>query len=409
MQSVLGLRPGSSLPSTGVATNGIPRSDKDEQPIPLAQSTIVSALQFLIPPSVHGIPSSILSRQLRNRHHFLSVSPDEPAAYFCLNPDHPSQDTTKVLSTLHELADQNMEDLARSIRYSTDGEDLLSHVITADPGSIQFVFIWETPDANDTSEKIGWKYLDVKPASSSSLLYNTLQEAEEARVRANTKTTLTREASGNSIADDSYWSAYENVAPAVSNGRTAFLNGLLRNESGAGLSRGSASPRREEAYWDRYGYGSDDDDGVDAPPPISIAPAPVEADPRVFGQMPTQTSKFSPEALSEALALHIQPELVPSSDITRGVTVSLNTPPSKDQIVQLASEPSSPLQAPSFSEASATGSNITSIGEKAVTDATRGIYNLWRNTRNPQGSENGSTSEEKEKFLELVTRALADL
>lgn len=415
MSSFLGLRTDSGLPSVRAATSAVPRN---VEPVPLAHSTIASTLQFLIPPSIHGIPSSIISRQLRNRHHFLSITPDQAAAYFCLNPEHPSQDTSKVLSTLHELADQNMEDLARSIRYSTDGEDLLSHVITAEPGSIQVVFIWETPDANDSSNKTEWKYLDVKPFLSSDSLYSTLQAAEEARLKANSKSSLTRQASGNSIADDSYWSAYGNVAPSVSNGRAAFLNGLIRNESGTGLSRGSVSPRREEAYWDRYGYDSDEDEGGGAPVPIVAPPPAAEAEPRTLGHAQiwnASAARFSPEALSEALAMHLQPEL-PSSTITQDLAVSLNTPPQKQILVQPASEPASPLQAPSFSDisveqdtSSAVGSNAASTGEKAVADATRGIYNLWRNTRNSQGSEDTSSSEEKKAFLELVTRALADL
>lgn len=385
MQSVLGLRTEPSVPSMRDATGPVARSAKGDHPVPLAHATIASTLQFLVPPSVHGIPSSLLSRQLRNRHHFLSLTPEDQAAYFCLNPEHPSQDTSKVLSTLHELADQNAEDLARSIQYSTDGEDLLCHVITADPGALQFIFIWETPDASDSSDQAQWKYLDVKPFSPSNSLYGTLQEAEEAKLKVHSKSSLTREAS----AEDSYWSAYNNVAPSVTNGRSAFLNGLIRNESATGLSRGSASPRREEAYWDRYGYDSDEDDGEAAPQPVIAPPAAaVVTDPQSFrGYGPTHAwsvggARFSPEDLSEALAMHLQPELAPSSDVAQGLAMSLNTPPPKVEPVQPPVEPVSPLQEFSFSDASveqdtnsAMGGSMSS-GEKAVAEATRGIYNL---------------------------------
>jgi hypothetical protein len=327
-----------------------------------------------------------------------------------------------------------MEDLARSVLYSTDGEDVLSHVITAAPGAIQFVFIWETSD--DDPEKTGWKYLDVKPFSSSSSLYGSLGEAEEASLRnESTKSSLGREASGNSIADDSYWSGYDNVAPAASNGRTHFLNGiasLVRNQSATGLSQRSASPRREEAYWGRYGYDSDDDECGDAPPPI-LAPPPAQGqaaaireEPR-FLALPTNqsvqarlwaagSSRFGPDDLSEALAMHLQPDLAPSSDVAQGLTVNPSTPPSKEPSLGTASKPVSPPEGDHASissdpsveqEMSSTVSvNPTSISENAVLDATRGIYNLWRSTRS---SQSGNSSEDKKAFLALVNRSLADL
>jgi hypothetical protein len=434
MLSALGLQTGSNVPS--MHATSVPRTEPGpEQVVPLGESTIASTLQFLIPPSVHGIPPSIASRPLLQRHHFLQITPEEPGSYFFLNPEHPSQDTSKVLSTLNELADQNMEDLARSVLYSTDGEDVLSHVITAAPGAIQFVFIWEKPD--DDSEKTGWKYLDVKPFSPSSGLYRSLEEAEEARLRVeSTKSSLARSASGNSIADDSYWSAYDNVAPSASKGPTHFPNGvasLVRDQSATGLSQRSASPRREEAYWDRYGYDSDDDEGGDVPPsnlapPLAQAQASaIREELRFLGLQTNQhvqaqvwtagSSRFSPEDLSEALAMHLQPELAASSDVAQGLTVNLDTPPSKESLPRAASEPVSPPEgdhASTFSDPSveqepsgAAGINAgTSISEKAVLDATRDIYNLWRSTRS---SQSGDSSEDKKAFLVLVNRSLADL
>jgi hypothetical protein len=428
MLSALGLHTTSSVPSIMQDAT----SPLLEQVTPLGESIIASTLQFLIPPSAHGIPPSILSRQLLRRQHFLMITPEEPASYFFLNPDHPLQDTSKVLSTLNELADQNMEDLAHSVLYSTDGEDVQSHVITAAPGAIQFVFIWEKPD--DDSEKAGWKYLDVKPFSPSSNLYRSLEEAEKARLRIeSTKSLLSRETS---VTDDSYWSAYDNVAPAASNGRAQFMNGMasiIRNQSATGLSAQSASPRREEAYWDRYGYGSDDDEeGGDVPPSNVAQPAQDRAsaimeEPRFLGLPPGHqmqqsqvwtagSSRFSPEDLSEALAMHLQPDLAPSSEVAQGLAINLNSPLSKGLLLRTVDKPVSPpdvdhassLSDPSVEQetSSAAGNNVVSTKETAALDAIRGIYTLWRSTRT---SQSGNSSEEKQAFLALVTSSLADL
>jgi len=399
-----------------------------ERVVPLGEWTIASTLQFLIPPSPHGIPSSILSSQLQQRHHFLALTPEEPASYFFLHPGHPSQDTAKVLSTLNQLADQTtIDDLARSVLYSTDGEDVLSHVITMGPGAIQFVFVWQRSDG-DSEEHSGWKYLDVKPFSSSAGLFPSLEEAEQARL--STISSLAREPTEPSTAEDSYWSAYDNLPPSSSNNRAHFLNGLLRNQSITGLSQRSASPRREEAYWDRYGYDSDDEDGGDmpsstiVPPPAQVQGSAIREslrDPHIptnqYMQTHVWTSRspgFNPEDLAEALAMHLQTDLPPSSTVAEGLVVSLNTPPSKEAPLTTAIVPISPLEAdhastlsdPSVGQETSSAPERNTASEEAVLDATRGIYSLWKSTR---GSQIGDASEEKQAFLALVSRALADL
>lgn len=427
---MLGLHTG---PGSRPMRGATPRPNEDqEQEKPLTLQVITTVLRYLLPPSSTEIPSMLLSEQLRRRHHFLSIPPSDHASYLCLNPDHSSQDTELVLSTLQKLAGQTPEQLIGRIAYFSDGEELTGHVIIGkneEQGSIQIIFSWETD--NETSEW-AWRYLDVKPLPLPKGAVDTLQQAQDARAKARSSGPLATNGV-HPATDDSYWSRYDNVTASVSNGRASADGrphlGIPRN--GSGFSQRSLSPRREEAYWDRYGYGDDDDEEEEGP---SIA-APVGA-PRpnltIYGPpanqfIPTQvwtadSARFNPEDLSEALAMHLQPDLAPSSDIAQGLSLNLNTPPPSappfTQTIDLASPVSDRF--PGSDIGVRTNGNTKLIGrngigasesgdDKAVSEAVRGVFQLWRNLRESHGKGSMTPIEEKDTFISLVAQSLASL
>ncbi|KAG8817122.1 hypothetical protein FRC19_011619, partial [Serendipita sp. 401] len=342
--------------------------DAADQEIPLSLTTIVTILYYLIPPSTEGIPPHLLSKQQKLRHEYLKVdAAEDPASYFCLNPDHPSQNTNLVLSTLERLSSGGrgisrdgsiLDDLIGRVVYHFDGEQVFAHVILAE--AIQLCFVWESSSSGANpiqsslssmgnlrghGEEVGWKYFDVKPLplpEGASPSLEAVLQAGKKQVKGSTK--LKRDASavtmdGSTGGEDSYWSQYDHVAPSVSNGRASATGGLhislARDGSAAGLSHRSLSPRREEAYWDRYGYADDDEDeeegggmvtfgsGAVLAPHHQLQPSTFEPD-RVWGSIPS-SKHFTPEQLSAALAMHLQPDLEPSTDVPQGLSLNLDT------------------------------------------------------------------------------------
>ncbi|KAG8805516.1 hypothetical protein FRC17_005471, partial [Serendipita sp. 399] len=248
---------------------------------PLSLTTIVTMLYHLIPPSPEGIPLHLLSKQQKLRHEYLEVdAAKDPASYFCLNPDHPSQDTNLVLSTLQRLSSEGhkfggtrgiWDDLIGRVVYHSDGEHVYAHVILA--GAIQLCFIWESPVGSNPihsssmmgnlrglhseggGEVVGWKYFDVRPLPLPESASPSLEDVLHAgKKRGDGPATMKRSASAVTMdltGEDSYWSQYDHVAPSVSHGRASATGRLhiplVRNGSAAGLSQRSLSPRREEA------------------------------------------------------------------------------------------------------------------------------------------------------------------
>jgi hypothetical protein len=385
---------------------------------PLTVETIKTMLRYLVPPSGTEIPSLLLSEQLRRRHHFLSIPPSNLASYLCLNPDHPSQDTNYVLSTLRALPGQHSEQLIGRVTYSSDGEELTAHVILgeAEERAIQICFGWEVE--TETGEG-AWRYLDIKPLPLPDVV-GTLQEAQEVRAKARSAGPLATNGV-QAVSDDSYWSLYDNAAPA--DGRPRL--GISPTGSGYNLS-----PRREEAYWDRYGYGDDDDEEEDGGQPLAAPISNNRPDLKISNPLSNQfvptevwtgtSSRFNAEDLSEALAMHLQPDLAHSSDIAQGLSLNINTPPpaapSYTSIIDLASPVSDRVHALEGSgmrangDARMNGKNGTvSSNDKAVSEAVRGVFQLWRNLRQAQGKEGMSPIEEKDTFLSLVAQSLLGL
>lgn len=396
---------------------------------PLSQETVRTILRYLLPPNGDTIPSPLLSQQLLRRHHFLSISASDPESYLFLNPD--KQDTACVLSTLRQLSTRNINELIGRIAYFGDGEELIAHVILGEALCISFS--WER-DRDSGYE--GWRYRDVTAGGS---LPDGVEDTVEA-AKHKSKSTTTAAAHRllgepvprpHSTSDDAYWARYDTVAPSVANGRDS-ANGskvhlpIPRSGSGIASSQRSMSPRVEDAYWDRYGYGedSDEDDGGGAilvPQPARMMDLKIPQP----NQFPLSTiwsstsEKFNPDDLSEALAMHLQPDHAPSSNVAQALSLNLNTPPQIaphiTTTINLDSPPSdqNPPSVPdgtanAISKAKANG--VYDESDKAVLDTLRGVFHLWKSSRQVQGKNESLTLvEEKDAFLSLVSRSLADL
>ncbi|CAG7847128.1 SubName: Full=Uncharacterized protein {ECO:0000313/EMBL:CCA75071.1} [Serendipita indica DSM 11827] len=412
-------------------------STGEREPPPLTRATMARALEYLVPPSSEGMPGFLLSSQQKLRHLYLDIEAhNDPASYYCLTPDHPSQDVRSLLSTLEELSTrpQRPEELLGEVVYCIDEELLTAHVILGQ--AIQVVFSSETDDELGIAE---WKYLDVKALPVSSPSYTSVHDALLVRGRrtTNTKRGQQRSTIGSALdspigtggGEDSYWSRYDNVAPSVSNGHPTTNGKLnvpfLRNGSAAGLSQRSSSPRREDAYWDRYGYDSDDDEEGAA----HSLTVPARAEYSLSHHQPLWSTAtvpgggISPEDLSEALAMHIQPEPEQESsseDIAQGPSIELETPPQIENPIPTAINLESPLLDTRISRLASVKAihedeqqlggvvekKENGRGDKAASDAIRGVFALWKSFGQTQAPVD---MDEKQRFLALVAQSIADL
>ncbi|PVG03378.1 hypothetical protein CPB86DRAFT_779709 [Serendipita vermifera] len=396
---------------------------------PLSKTKIVTTLRHLIPPDPNGMPVSLLSTQLRRRHHYLGIEPEDQHAYLCLNPDHPTQDTTKVFTTFHKLSGRNLDDLAGSVFYSFDGE-LVAHVILE---AIQICFVWEAQEESGIVTGFEWKYLDSKPLPLPKNVYDNVQQATAAQSKAKSllRANLFTNGTSSPAGEDAYWSRYDNVLPSVSNGGVSRTDKLKvsfpRNGSAAGLSQRSSSPRREDAYWDRYGYTDEEDEAettlVGAPiiaagPNFDIPDNPTTQPLQPQQQAwPGHATKFAPEELSQALALQLKPGREGSFNEPRGLFLNFDTPPSggrSPRVVDLSSPIERPTHEAKPDKSAPRQPNgivknavpMYDSDEKAIVDASRALFTLWKSTR---GSQDMDSDGAKEAFLSLVSQSLVDL
>ncbi|CAG8646565.1 7002_t:CDS:1, partial [Acaulospora colombiana] len=376
------------------------------------------------------MPVSLLSTQLRRRHHYLGIEPEDQHAYLCLNPDHPTQDTTKVFTTFHKLSGRNLDDLAGSVFYSFDGE-LVAHVILDE--AIQICFDWEAQEEGGIVTGFEWKYLDSKPLPLPKNVYDNVQQASEAQSKAKSlmKANLFTNGTSSPAGEDTYWSRYDNVLPSVSNGGVSRIDKLKapfpRNGSAAGLSQRSSSPRREDAYWDRYGYGDEEDEAettlVGAPIAAAGPNFDILGDPTAQSLQPQQQAwlghptNFAPEELSQALALQMKPGREGSFDSTRGLFLNYDTPPSGGKspiVVDLSSPVERPTHEAEPDKSAPQQPNgiiknavpMYDSNEKAITDASRALFTLWKSTRGSKSMGVPDSDGEKEAFLSLVSQSL---
>lgn len=212
-------------------------------PTPLSPSTVQVVLQYLSPPSQldQPLPPYLLSKSLLQRHHFLSISPDDPQEYLCWPTSR--EQAPKAIEFLDAIPVPAGDDAPRNfpVNYSFDGEYMYAHVdVSHDntPGA-RLVFQWDEDD--------GWKYHDAGimpfPPNSQASLMDVLQ----------TKPSIHQPAAANPVDsfnsygfdsepssdDDDYWNAY------------GSQDALDESEKDL-LSSSSDAVGTEDAYWAQY-------------------------------------------------------------------------------------------------------------------------------------------------------------
>ncbi len=139
------------------------------------------------------------------------------------------------------------------------------------------------------------------------------------------------------------------------------------------------------------------------------------------GQYPTQiwtaTSSSFPVAddeLAAALAMHLQPDLEPSTDVPQGLSINLNTPPPTEPSLSATFGAESPfrlsprsrLPDSNFNGVNSRLRQDASDSDEAVADAVRGMFKLWQSLKKVNG---GGTDDDQEAFLALVADSISDL
>ena len=190
-------------------------------PGPLGVATVHIVLHHLCPLS-GPLPPHIISTPLRQRHHFLALSPYSPVEYLAW----PSPNQSHAVNLLQSLPLPS-HDLLFPVQYAADPDNISAYVrITAD---IRLVFSW-----NVTEES--WQYHNVAlmpfPANS----YPSLTDAMALR---SPEDFLPEQHPTNNVADDedlSYWDAY-------GRGEVSHLISKTSLDS---------EPSSEDAYWAQY-------------------------------------------------------------------------------------------------------------------------------------------------------------
>jgi len=184
-----------------------------------------TVFQYILPPNL-PIPQHLLSKPLSQRHHFLSISHIDPAAYLCW----PSLDSTEIVNVLEGTATDVLTwEPQHEVRYTMlDHDTVLAHVRPSPQSPLQVVFVWDT-------ESETWRYHDIRmlpfPATANLSLDGLLASKVNSMVGS-------RSASPYSD-NDNYWEGY-----ASSNTSQNALNGppgTVADED-----------KTEAAYWASY-------------------------------------------------------------------------------------------------------------------------------------------------------------
>lgn len=205
-------------------------------------ATVSLVLNYLVPLDA-PLPPHLLSRPLLKRHHFLSLSIDNPHEYLAWPSD--SYDTEKAVTLLLGGSHfRNPHDLSLTVRYSADEESLAAHVAVSTsgsgsqsvPGTLPFrlIFLWDPSDA--------WQYHNIALMPFPRDTYPTIADAYGAFNSPHDfipEPSYTLSVSG-ADEDDDYWNSYGQD---------------LDDEGSHGLKSAAKpqhDPNSEDAYWARY-------------------------------------------------------------------------------------------------------------------------------------------------------------
>ncbi|KAI0257525.1 hypothetical protein BJV78DRAFT_1383712 [Lactifluus subvellereus] len=405
----------------------------DPPPVPISLYTINLVLQYISPPSqlANPIPSNLLSHSLLQRHVLLEISPADSSSYLSW----PSSGRERAIQHLESLQ-MPLDELASDFLagYTADSEHVYAHVHvkpTGDDG-LRLVFEWDGQDS--------WKYHDsnvmpfppgTRPSLSDAIAATTTVSSPEL---SGTNQEKTGNDDGES-SDNDYWNSY-----GMEDGRgMQLLSSTSKGETDA----------NEDAYWARYASVQGTAD--------STIPSPVHKTTRRLQSVPVAQHVSCEEIISTVTAdtrpHHRDPKAPPSPNTIRHRLTALSprpldiSPPS-DAFTEPDSEdipgatdddtesPSSFLDHKTHWErgtvqrsreeciasstvATETVNSFSRQGmnqgddSRALQDAVRGLFWLWKTTRQGSRSFPGETKEastdelDRADFLQLVGRAIA--
>lgn len=199
---------------------------------PLPAHTVALVLQYISPLS-DPLPPHLVSTPLRQRHHFLQISPSSPVEYLCW----PSPDNAKAIDLLDRLPPLSDHD-SYPTRYTSDPESTFAHVqISSNAEGLRMLFQWD--------DIHGWEYHDLRLMPFPSPSFSTPQESLASSSacgagppRPPTLDLIAEADHINSGDDDSYWEAYgaaghDLTSPLLPQSSTDAVSG-------------------EDAYWAQY-------------------------------------------------------------------------------------------------------------------------------------------------------------
>ncbi|KAF9453788.1 hypothetical protein P691DRAFT_630850, partial [Macrolepiota fuliginosa MF-IS2] len=358
--------------------------------IEIGTGDVVALLQYICPPSaLQPIPAHLLSRPLLQRHHFLAISPDDPAAYLTWPSDHP--DT--ALALLECVNPDNLESTHPDVRYAADPEAVYAHVrITptiilpsSHPHSdtcLRLIFLWDQLSRS-------WRYHNSAPGSFSKDSHSDLSHAmtlfhsPDDFLQERSYTFTVDNFDGNND-DDAYWNAYS-------------IAGDIPPPSHRPI-KPTPGTDAEDAYWAQYStvQGSADST-VPSPRPVDRQHQPQnpesEADQRIFvpsselnpdlprKEIYNPLAPPSPSSLSRKLAaLPTRPDSPPlqeEDDDPSSASASATSQSPQSLHADFTQEPFvvSHSAADVAVDANAAGN---AAADEALKSAIRGLFRLWR-------------------------------
>jgi hypothetical protein len=141
---------------------------------PLFPQVLQQLALHLFPPTATVIPKKLLSTPLFQRHHFLDISPEDPADYLCW----PSADSSSIIENLASIDREHLsfDKLVQEAVYSADSESTLVWVpIHSSNSHLQLLLLHDPEDPS-----IPWKYHDLQLFSLPQNSYTNLEAAIQA-------------------------------------------------------------------------------------------------------------------------------------------------------------------------------------------------------------------------------------
>lgn len=432
---------------------------------PLAPHTISLVLQYLLPPS--ELPTHLVAPSLLQRHHFLSITPSDPAAYFCW--PHPNADPEKAIAALDQLATQDHEQLVQSadVRYQPATESDAVRALVWLGNRVQLVFVWE-----EDQDGAGWRYLDAGMyitinstmrsfSSSAPGLYadyrplpqncsSTLTPTPALQVTPAPQEQESEPSAGGSYSSSGLLSTYSSVSTPASDDYWAGYDSGSSPHSPRMPSRtlDASTADEEDAYWASYGtvHGSGDST-VPSPMPAKSKPLDAwgreelpwdehaELDAQAWDAdsaprhglgvtiLSNSRPPTPPSMPTHTLTLSTQAPTLPGLDHRNWTSPpsSLSAPfsalsepddaPLDEEHVPEAESPApgpdASLPAPVLESAPAaeTTKTIPNPADAGLTGAVKGMYAIWLASRTDTGA---APEESRRAFMALVDGALAD-